>query len=182
MNVNENLHEFLRRERPKAVGYLMKHYGLGAEDAEDCYQEGSVAMWRNIHDGRLTAGNLTCSLSTYLISCCCNHASHLLRDRANTADLETREYRLTEDGEIAGASSADDGTEEREEMLRVMQEVVQDMSSPCREILWGMYYDKLKQDVIAKMLGLKNAETVKSQKVRCMKQLKERMYSIFNVH
>ena len=192
MAFEENLLNVLRAERPKIVIALQKYFSLDKAEAEDCFQEGSLGMWRNIREGKLTKENLDCKLETYLKKCCYNHAEHLTRRRGVVIyykDMPLENARV--------APERPELTPEKREMLRVMEEIVVKMESPCREIMWHTYYYEVdgemevvdgtpqpvkpkSQEEIAALTGLKNAQTVKAQKVRCMKRLKDRLLSIFN--
>lgn len=184
--------KFLQDERENIVNCIRLKYNLDQGQAEDCFQEGSLGMWRNIREGKLTKETLNCSLKTYLWKCCYNHAEHLTRRRGVVIydkDMPLENARV--------APERPELTPEKREMLRVMEEIVVKMESPCREILWHTYYYEVdgemevvdgtpqpvkpkSQEEIAALTGLKNAQTVKAQKVRCMKRLKDRLLSIFN--
>ena len=47
------------------------------------------------------------------------------------------------------------------------------MEEPCKSILKYYYYENFSMNKIAEAMKYKNANTVKSQKLRCMKYLEE---------
>ena len=176
---NGDLEKFFREERVKILKYLVARYGLNQENAEDCFQEGSFAVWKNVKEGKLTKENLNCSLSTYLTRCCCNHATHLLNVKSSSLAFEDIEYHIDEDGEVVGADQAEDVSEEDEqtknELVEVLEEVMDDLPESYRQILWAHYRDKLSMEEMAIKFGYSNANTMKTIKNRCLNALKEKM-------
>ena len=174
----DDLGKFFGDERPKVVKYLLAQYGkygFDQDDADDCFQEGCMAVWRNIQDGKLTEENLTCSLSTYLTTCCRNHATHSLKKMVS---IETFEGIIDEEGNLTRDVPAEPDDTPKEEIVEILIEVVADLPEPCDKVLWGFYRDNLSMDAMAQMLGYSNADTMKTTKSRCMKKLKERMLNI----
>ena len=60
--------------------------GIDPDNAEDIYQEASIALVRNCREGRLK--KLTASLSTYLLQICKFQATHFLRTKTRMTALE----------------------------------------------------------------------------------------------
>lgn len=172
--------KFFNSERPKIIRYLTVRYNLEDQEAEDCFQDGCVAVWKNIQTGRLTEDNLTCSLSTYLTRCCCNHATHLLEKKSMNSRFETHEFQINEDGEILGSSEQEEFSDDQEYLLRLLENVVQSLPKPCDDVLWGVYRNGLSNKDLAVLLGYQSDRVVITTRSRCMKKLKERMYSLVN--
>ena len=59
-----------------------------------------------------------------------------------------------------------------------MRDIVQDLPSPCEEILWSYYGDGLQMKEIAELIGFNGPDSVKSKKSQCMSKLKERFMRI----
>ncbi|MEO0471404.1 MAG: sigma-70 family RNA polymerase sigma factor [Bacteroidota bacterium] len=57
------------------------------------------------------------------------------------------------------------------EKISLLKKCMQQLSDTCRKLLWGAHYDGYSSEELAKMVGLKNAETVNVQKSRCRKKL-----------
>ena len=57
------LGQFFEKERSKVLLVVRNRMSISSEDAEDIYQDASIALFNNIQKGKLKM--LTCSLSTY---------------------------------------------------------------------------------------------------------------------
>lgn len=180
MAIENKALEFFNSERPKIIRFLTARYNLSDQEAEDCFQEGCVAVWNNIQTGKLTEDNLTCSLSTYLTRCCINHTTHLLSKKTHQSSFETHDFQINEDGEVVGSSEAEELSEDQEYLLRMLETIVQSLPKPCDDVLWGTYRNGLSNQELAEMLGYRSDRVVITTRSRCMKKLKERMYSLVN--
>jgi RNA polymerase sigma-70 factor (ECF subfamily) len=65
------------------------------------------------------------------------------------------------------------------EQVRVVADLVEALGEPCKSILRYYYYKRFSMEAIAETMQYKNADTVKSQKVRCIKELQERARGFF---
>lgn len=177
-----NLTRFFQQEHPKVIRYISYNYHLSADDAEDCFQEGSVALWQNVRNHKLTKENLTCSLSTYLMRCCCNHATHL--SEKQTRMVSGDDFFPPMDDEPYQEMPVED------ERLLLLEKIVAKLPEPCHTILWNVYFnyrevmeqaqnDETLMDVIAVILGM-NKDTLKTTKNRCMAKLKDRTKTLLN--
>lgn len=180
MSIENVALKYFNSERPKIIRYLAARYSLEEKEAEDCFQEGCLAVWKNIQSGRLTEDNLTCSLSTYLTRCCSNHATHLLEKKSMNSQFETREFQINEDGEVVGSSDTEELSDDQEHLLRLLESVVQSLPKPCDDVLWGVYRNGLSNKDLAVMLDYQSDCVVITTRSRCLKKLKERMYSLVN--
>lgn len=170
---NGDVNKFFKTNRPIIILDLMKSYGLSREEAEDSFQEGSMALFRQVQEGKLSSENLTARLSSYLNRCCRNHATHILQKSGRkTPDLP--ENGLENFGE---STESDTENIARKELIEKLEPIVKDLPEPCNTILWSIYYDHYKDSVVAQMLG-RSANTFKVTKNRCMQKLKTRMNSI----
>ena len=171
-----NVEKFFKTNRPVIILDLIKSYGLTREEAEDCFQEGSIALFKQVQEGKLTPENLTARLSSYLNRCCRNYATHTLQKAGRSApSLSDDEHGLAKfmnssDGEVKNTMAY-------EELLQKMEEVVKDLPEPCNTILWSTYYDFYEDKVLAEMLNYTLA-SFRVTKSRCTKKLETRMNSI----
>lgn len=170
---NGDVNKFFKTNRPIIILDLMKSYGLSREEAEDSFQEGCIALFKQVQEGKLTSENLTARLSSYLNRCCRNHATHILQKSGRkTPDLP--ENGLENFGE---STEGDEVDKARKELIELMEPVVKDLPEPCNTILWSIYYDHYKDSAVAEMLG-KSSASFKVTKSRCMQKLRTRMNSI----
>lgn len=61
----------------------------------------------------------------------------------------------------------------KNKLIDKVAELAVKMKEPCRSILKYYYYENLSMGKIAEEMKYKNADTVKSQKLRCIKYLEE---------
>lgn len=169
-----NVEKFFRTNRPVIILDLIKSYGLTREEAEDCFQEGSIALFKQVQEGKLTPENLTARLSSYLNRCCRNYATHILQKAGRNAPDLPDEHGLAK---FMDSSSEGKNNKAYEELLLKMEEVVKDLPEPCNTILWSTYYDFYEDKVLAEMLNYTLA-SFRVTKSRCTKKLKTRMNSI----
>jgi DNA-directed RNA polymerase specialized sigma24 family protein len=59
-----------------------------------------------------------------------------------------------------------------EEQMDALRALMAQLGESCRNILWDALYFGFRPAEIAEKYGLKNAETVLSQKSRCLKKLR----------
>lgn len=174
------LEKFIDSQREKQLMLMVRRYGLQFDDAEDVYQDASVALYTNINSGRLT--ELTASLSTYFTRICFNQAKKRLGKKAKAPDsLDeislTQQFDTTKVDELLGLTD-DANNDIVTEQIAAMRNVVCDLGEPCEKILWSFYADDMNMADIAVLLEYKNADTVKAKKSQCMSRLRQRFNSI----
>lgn len=178
---NRELNRFFLDNRTKSLNFLRKRYSsLSEDDLLDIYQESSLALFLNIHDGKLN--NLTSSLYSYFLSICNNKALNTLRNTKRTLELDINKNITNEiDDDIFVESKISELEslvysnnskliEEDEERIR---QCVKNMPKPCNQILWSQYWDKFSLKTIAELYGMKNEAVVKVQAMRCRNKFSE---------
>lgn len=173
---------FFQKERESNVRYLVKRFAVTEEMANEAFCEGCHALLNNIHEGRLTAENLSCSLQSYLTSCCRNQLLKLqekrkrLSGRQQTEDDVTPwetdmadESRVNDDGDLVSIAA-----EQHESDLRLMEKIVIDLPFPCEDLIWGKFRDKFSPAEMAARLGYSGPRVAITTMSRCMKKLKKR--------
>lgn len=165
---NQELSNFFERERPRNINYLRGHYKLSREDAEDVYQDSCIALFNNIHAGKLVT--LTARLSTYFTQLCVFQTLKKLRDTHHMESLDTEPYDMTR---IDALLSADGGFTVRQQ--RLMESLVRNLPEPCNRILWDFYYENMTMAEIAPRVGFKGADSVKAKKFQCISKFKARV-------
>ena len=185
---NGDVHKFFHSEKGKVIHYIIYQYGLNKGEAEDCFQEGSIAVWKNIKEGKLTHDNLTGSLSTYLMRCCCNHATHIIEKSSKLIvdDVFLSTLRL----DNSSQNNCEDQIKIEDEQLDLLCETIKNLPEPCYTILWNVYFNyhevektlndqETIMDAIAKMIGYTKT-SLKSKKSQCMNKLKTKINSLLN--
>lgn len=135
-------------------------YSHDQEDVLDIYQDAVIELSRRFEQGlKLEKG----SVKTYLFGI----GKFLLFKRVKKLSVYTS----------SDVSSQEEWVEVEEEISTIeqkkMEQGYQQLGEKCKEILRLYYYRNLTINEIVERGHYKDANTVKSQKSRCMKQLKE---------
>lgn len=172
------LGQFFEKERSKVLAVLKNRLAISADDAEDIYQDASIALFNNIKNGKLKT--MTCSLSTYYMQICLNMGYNFVNRGHSTTSFDQimdntqyDEYSLAQLEAVLGLG---DGLSA--EQAAMMRDIVQDLPHPCEDILWAYYGDDLSMKEIADVVGFNGADSVKSKKSQCLSKLKERFTKI----
>lgn len=161
--MNESLHK-LKAKNPKEIEHVYKmykkgfilfisKYGLAHDDILDIYQDSIIVLLENIDKGLLD--NFKADLKTYLFSIGKFKAVKKLK-KAPPKEIEW----YKEDSN-------------NEELILKLEIGLDKLGPRCYEILKLFYYENKKLDDIQTLLGYDKKEVLKSQKSRCLKQLKE---------
>lgn len=134
---------------------FLKKYGLSDDDLKDIYQDSVIVLIENARKGYLD--NLKADLKTYLFSIGKYKVFSHLKKPVNIPELEW--YKEEEDQD--------------DESIEKIGEALQKLGRRCYEILRLFYYEEKKLDEIKKILDYSSKEVLKSQKSRCVQQLKE---------
>lgn len=182
---NIELNRFITDERNKVVNYLRKKYSISDDDISDIYQESSVALFMNIRDGKLT--NLTSTLSTYFLRICINQTLKIMGKQKKVVPLfdENRltnkdTFRPDKIDELYQLCTENDEAEKVSRSEKVVQNIIESMSDTCKNVFQGYYWDNLTTSTIADMFGFANANSVKTQKYKCLKRFSIKYNELMN--
>jgi RNA polymerase sigma factor, sigma-70 family len=147
---------------------------------DDIYSEAMIALMENVKDGKLVEGENT-RLSGYIFTLCWRIALRLETKGGKEEDNRERmldELNPREPGNEGPffEDDEDDGTvspEEYEEAMAFLEKVLNSIPPSCRTILRRFYWDKMPMKDIAALMGLKNEDSAKTTKNRCMNKFKE---------
>ena len=168
------LTELLKAGNEKAIrtvyeehrnGFLLfaKRYSLGDDEILDIYQDAIIALCENARKGKLD--DLQSSISTYLFSIGKFMIYHRLKKigkQVTVTDFEhvEMEYELYDE-------------EYQNSKLTLVRNYFSQLGEQCKKVLTLFYYEEKKLDEIQELLGYTNKDVLKSQKSRCLKQLKD---------
>lgn len=134
-------------------------YNLSLDDLLDVYQDTIIAFIENIKKGHLN--NLKSEIKTYLFSI----GKYLIFKRLS----ESSGNSLDEiSDEIEWFEIEDDNAE-----INQIEQALTQLGEQCYKILKLFYYEEKKLDEILQILPYENKDVLKSQKSRCLKQLKK---------
>lgn len=182
---NQDLNRFISGEKGKIQTYLRKNYSVSDNDIDDIFQEASMALFLNIRDGKLI--NLTSSLGTYFMKVCINQTLKFLGKNSKNIPL-IDENAISNKNEIRN-DKIDDlygfcmDTEEEDRKVRMellVNNIIASMTDTCKNILHGYYWNDFSTSTIADMFSFTSADSVKSQKYKCMNKFRDKYNELRN--
>jgi RNA polymerase sigma factor (sigma-70 family) len=135
-----------------------------SDDARDIFQEAIIVLYEKAKSGSF---ELHAQLKTYIYAVC---RRLWLKKLAHNARFS---------GDLANAPetiATDDDLEmydQRTEDFEMMEQALQHLGEPCKELLESYYIRKKNMSEIAKEFGYTNADNAKNQKYKCLMRLKK---------
>ena len=184
---NQDLNRFISGEKGKIQTYLRKNYSVSDDDLDDIFQEASVALFLNLRDGKLTT--LTSSLGTYFMKVCINQTLKFLSKKKRTVPLSDQmpistkqEFMADKIDELYHLSTEDASQEELNYSERIVHAIIEALPETCRNIFLGYYWNNFDNNTIAVVFGFANANSVKTQKYKCVNKFKQKYLEIIHRH
>ena len=182
---NIELNRFISDEQGKVLAYLRKTFSVSDDDLNDIYQESSTALYMNIRDGKLS--NLTSSLSTYFLRVCINQTLKFIGKRQKVVPLFNDNTLTNKDAfrpdkidELYQLCTEDEEAEKVTRSEKIVQSIIESMQDTCKNIFKGYYWDNLTTGTIADMYGFSNANSVKTQKYKCLQKFRSKYNELKN--
>lgn len=156
-------------EHRSAFLYFAQKFCKQEEDILDAYQDAIIALKEKAVKGGLDS--LNCSLKTYLFGI----GKYMLYDKMRkqkktvpllSVDEEVYDYKAITDDFLG---------EEPSKMQVQLQRLFTTLGKKCKEVLSLFYYRGYSIEEICEHLNYENKNVVKSQKSRCIKQLKDKI-------
>ena len=143
-----------------------KKYNVDESDAIDIYQDSILILRENAISGRID--NLQSTISTYLFAIGKYRIYHNFRVQSRlhvTNDFNLVEENIDFDVNLYGPVLT------KEQQL--LKKYYEELGDRCKSILNLFYYQGYNLDEIRTILNYSNKKVLKSQKSRCMKQLRD---------
>lgn len=179
------LNRFISEERNKVLSYLRKTFSVSDDDLYDIYQESSTALFMNIRDGKLT--NLTSTLSTYFLRICINQTLKYMGKQKKVVPLFDENILTNKDvfrsdkiDELYQLCTEDEDAERVSRSEKIVQSIIDSMPETCKNVFQGYYWDNLTTTTIANMFGFANANSVKTQKYKCLQKFRNKYDELMN--
>ena len=142
---------------------------ISSEDIEDIFQESLIVLMQKVKGGKVICSH-DGALFSYLVQVgkltACNQVRkkrELNLDGAVTFSLQLHNI---EDDEIAAY-------EKQQAQNELLDKIFGRIPSECSTLLKHFYWNHKPMDEIASILGMRNADSVKSKKNKCMNRIKE---------
>lgn len=154
------IEQVYKANKEKFLNYALQ-YTITKDIAVDIYQDAIVALIEHAQKNKLQQINV--SVSTYLFSIGKFMLYNYLKKNKPT-------IHFSDSVELIEWKDYDTIKEEQE--VQLLQQYFLQLGDQCKKILTLFYYEEKKLDAIVQLMGYENKDTVKSQKSRCLKQLK----------
>ena len=167
-------------ERENVLMRLMGRFkSLRYEDLEEVYNDGCLVLWGKMMDKEFKLKEK--SMVGYLVRVCRNIGMHYLRkvneDIESLDRIMKRGYEVREDDE-RGIEEIFDVMDERgneDERYEKLDRIWIKLKEVDRMILESYYVDGCKMEEIAKKIGYRNGNSVKSKKNKVLRRMIEMM-------
>lgn len=149
--------------RNEFIVWSKSTYKATEEQAKDAFQEAVLDFHQNVITGHLT--ELSSTIKTYLFQI----GKHKL------LNIQKKESRMTyhdalhfiENGELETFMEEENKAYSQEQISKAIEKLPED----CQKVLKLFYFNEYDMESIARELNYKNADTAKSKKSLCMKNL-----------
>ena len=154
---------------------------LSSEDWDDIFQEACMILLENIKRGKFEERPGS-TLFSYFVEIGKRTTQTVLRKKAKHRPVPTKNEDsphiiLLWPGSSAQAKEDECETvsaeEKQNDQDRFLDRVFDSISDSCKTLLKKFYWDHKPMDEIASILGLRNADTAKSKKNRCMNEFRD---------
>jgi len=163
----EKVGPFITEQRKMVIGFLINKHKVSEENAEEAFYRGCHAMLENIHSGKFIKEEHEGSLAKYLHTCCENQLLKMFKIASrNISDDDVPDW-PDESGDKV----------QMETDLELMESIVEDLGSPCQELIWGRYGDKFSAQEMAYRLGYSSSRVAITTLSRCMQRLRNRFFN-----
>lgn len=164
------LGQFYLANKREFIHWAEKNYKSDRSDMLDIFQDSMVILYENIISGRFVRTNST--LKTYLFAIAKNILMKKHRDSMRVSNLADEADKIEMEEDYFDY--------ERDSKFEIAMQAYAEMKEPCKSILKMYYYQKLSMDEIAGNLGYKSGDVVKSQKLRCIRSLRDMTNSLLS--
>ena len=168
----------VENERENVLMWLKGRFKvLSFEDLEEVYNDGCLVLWEKMMDREFEL--MDKSMVGYLMRVCRNIGMHYLRkvneDSESLDRILERGFGVSDDDECGIGEMFDvmDERENEDERYEKLERVWSMLKEVDRMILESYYVDGCKMEEIAKRIGYKNGNSVKSKKKKVLMRIKE---------
>jgi RNA polymerase sigma factor (sigma-70 family) len=151
-----------------SVSYYIRTCGGTVDDAKDIIMDAILALVQNIQEGRYQL-KPDVKLKTYFIQICRNKWKDHLKKYARVKAIGLSLWEIDNEFIEMAADAPDELLSERQ---KVVVSIFQKVTDTCKKVLSYFYYDNLSHEEIASRMGYNNANTSKTQKMKCLRKLR----------
>jgi RNA polymerase sigma factor (sigma-70 family) len=168
---DRNAIETIYRTHYSMIQTLVINNSGTSDDARDIFQEAIIVLYEKAKSGSF---ELHAQLKTYIYAVCRRlWLKKLAFNQRFSGDLANapETIAIEEDIELY---------EHRTQDFELMEQALQNLGEPCKELLESYYIRKKNMSEIAKEFGYTNADNAKNQKYKCLMRLKKIFFGHYN--
>ena len=167
INTDNKVLEFLYSEmRPLVMSYV-KNNGGSPDEAEDVLQDGIIAFYNNVIDGKFVPQQ-NAKVSTYVFQIC----KFRWLENLKSARVKTSVHMKEEHSQLQMVQPEFYEELEVLDKQKQVENMFQKLGEKCRQLLLLFYYEKKSMAEINDLMGFAG-NTSKNEKYRCMKKLRQ---------
>ena len=142
---------------------------LSQEDVDDIFQESCIILMQNAKGGKI-AVTREGAIFSYLVEIGKLKTRNLLRKRRCITSDDMVTFSLSQHNK----EESDIAIDKKQQMQNdFLDKVLELLPAECRTLLKHFYWDHKPMDEIASILGMRNADSAKSKKSKCMNKIKD---------
>ncbi len=157
------IYELYQLYRNEFIAWSGSNYRATEDQAKDAFQEAVIDFHQNVISGHLA--ELSSTIKTYLFQI----GKHKL------LNIQKKEQRMTyhealhliDNGEMGSFMEEEQKAYSQEQISKAIEKLPED----CQKVLKLYYFSEFDMESIAREMNYKNADTAKSKKSLCMKNL-----------
>ena len=143
-----------------------------SDDARDIFQEAIIVLYEKAKSGSF---ELHAQLKTYIYAVCRRlWLKKLAHNVRFSGDLANSPETIATDDDL-------EMYDQRTQDFEMMEQALQHLGEPCKELLESYYIIKKNMSEIAKEFGYTNADNAKNQKYKCLMRLKKIFFGRYNL-
>ena len=151
------------------LGQTFSASKISNEDIEDLFQDSLLVLMQRVKSGNVVSSREG-ALFSYLVQIGKLIACNLLRKKRTLTSNDAVTFSLN----LHNIEESDISVDEKQQMQNDFLDKVLDLlPAECRTLLKHFYWNHKPMDEIAGILGMRNADSAKSKKSKCMNKVKE---------
>ena len=158
------LGDLYESHRSEFLSFIRK-FPLSTTEGLELYQEAILTLYENVVQDKVT--KYSASIKTYLFSIGKYKALNILRQRSKQVDLN--ETYASEKSTYEHIHIFD------ERPSNMVERALQALGKVCRTLLVMSYYQGIKNEVLLEQFAYKNDQTLRANKSRCLRKLREQI-------
>jgi RNA polymerase sigma factor (sigma-70 family) len=156
-------------ENRKPFINFARKFNVSEDDIVDVYQDAIIALHEKAIKGELD--DLTCTIRTYLLGI----GKYMLYEKARKNNKKVSDFPIEKEDYNYREINYVFLDGESNQLQRLLQKAFSTLGKKCKEVLTLFYYRGYTIEEISEKLNYENKNVAKSQKSRCIKQLKEKI-------